>query len=193
MTPEEQLRTVSERAGFVRTVSKGMYCKTGEDVDGGFGNLIASQILKQNFGFTSTQRLVQFSMSKIICHRNVHGIEIQIPQHLERKTPKFGWSYPDAQIVAWMSYDTESQKIFLKKLLNNVCKIKRNSLHKVEGQMTTFLFIKEFGRTCQPMNTVADTTGKPKSRNLSVNWYDMRIREKERQMEQFIGNAQKSS
>ena len=24
MTPEEQLRTVSERAGFVRTVSKGM-------------------------------------------------------------------------------------------------------------------------------------------------------------------------
>ena len=42
MTPEEQLRTVSERAGFVRTVSKRMYYKTGEDVDDRFGNLIAS-------------------------------------------------------------------------------------------------------------------------------------------------------
>ena len=75
MTPEEQLRTASEEAGFVRTVSKGMYYKTGEDVDGGFGNLIAScreyiflgpiQSLEQNFGYTSTQRLVLFLMSKL--------------------------------------------------------------------------------------------------------------------------------
>ena len=42
MIPEGQFRTVSERAGFVRTVSKGMYYKTGEDVDDGFGNLIVS-------------------------------------------------------------------------------------------------------------------------------------------------------
>ena len=38
LTSEKQLRTQSDRAGFVRTVSKGMYYKTGEDVDDGFGN-----------------------------------------------------------------------------------------------------------------------------------------------------------
>ena len=91
------------------------------------------------------------------------------PQHLETK-PKFGWSYPEAQIGTWMSYDTENHKIFLKKLLKNGCKIKMKSIPKVKGQMTAFLFIKGFGR-------------------LSVNWYDMRIREKERQMEQSIGKS----
>ena len=50
--------------------------------------------------------------------------------------------------------------------------------------MTTFLFI----RACPPMTTVTDTNEKPKSRNLSVNWYDTNIREKELQMEQFIRN-----
>ena len=44
---------------------------------------------------------------------------------------------------------------------------------------TTFLSIEEFGRTCPPMNTVLDSTGKPKSRNSSANWYDTSIREKE--------------
>ena len=51
------------------------------------------------------------------------------------------------------------------------------------------LSIKEFGKTCPPMNSVMDTSGKPKSRNLLVNWYDMSIREKERQMVQIIGNS----
>ena len=32
------------------------------------------------------------------------------------------------------------------------------------------------------MDSVMDASGKPKSRNLSANWYDMSIREKERQM-----------
>ena len=85
----------------------------------------------------------------------------------------------------WISYDTENQKIFLKKLLKNVSKIKMKSIPKVKGLKTIFVFIKEFGMTCQPMNTAADIAGKPKSRNLSVNWYDMSIREKERQMGQF--------
>ena len=34
------------------------------------------------------------------------------------------------------------------------------------GQKTIFLFIKELARTCQPMNTVAETAGKPKSPNF---------------------------
>ena len=59
----------------------------------------------------------------------------------------------------------------------------------MKGQKTAFSFIEEFGRTCPPMHSVTDTGGKPKSRNLSVNWYDMSIREKERQTEQFIRNS----
>ena len=69
---------------------------------------------------------------KVICHHNVHGIKIQIPQHLKTK-PILGWSYPEAQIVTWMNYDTENQKLFLKKLLKNVCKIKIKSTPKVKG------------------------------------------------------------
>ena len=53
--------------------------------------------------------------------------------------------------------------------------------------------MEEFGRTCPPMNSVTDTSGKPKSRNLSVNWCDVSIREKERPIGQFIGNSQVQS
>ena len=42
MTLEEQLCSVCEVVGFVRTVSKGMYYKTDEDVDDCFGNFIIS-------------------------------------------------------------------------------------------------------------------------------------------------------
>ena len=42
MNADEQLRTVCEEAGFIRTVSEGMYYRTGEDVNDGFRNLIAS-------------------------------------------------------------------------------------------------------------------------------------------------------
>ena len=59
--------------------------------------------------------------------------------HLET-TRNFGWSYPEAQTATWMSYDTENQKIFLKKLLTNGCRIKIKSNRKVKGQMTAFLF-----------------------------------------------------
>ena len=66
------------------------------------------------------------------------------------------------------------------------------TVFKAESQ-TQKRILKCGGRTCPPMNSVADTAGKPKSRNLSVNWYDMNIREKERQMEQFIGNSKVQS
>ena len=99
---------------------------------------------------------------KVVCQHNVHGIEIQIPS--TSGDNQFGWSYPEAQIATWMSYDTENQKILLKTLLQNVRNIKRKNIPKVKGEKTIFLIIKEFGRTCQPMNTVGDTLGKPKSR-----------------------------
>ena len=89
MTPEEQLGTVSERAGFIRTVSKRMCCKTGKDVDDVFGNLVASC---REYIFTRTHpdyeakfwmcKYTEIGLlldAKVICHHNVHGIEIQIP------------------------------------------------------------------------------------------------------------------
>ena len=36
MNPDEQFRTVCEEAGFIRTVSNGMYNRTGEDVNDGY-------------------------------------------------------------------------------------------------------------------------------------------------------------
>ena len=80
-----------------------------------------TQMLKQNFGSTSTQRLVQFLMSRFFCHHNFN--KFRSPVHLETK-PKFWWSYPEAQTAKKMSYDTENQIIFLKKLLQ------RNRQHK---------------------------------------------------------------
>ena len=40
MNPNEQLRTVCEEAGFIRTVFQGMYHRTGEDVNDGYGHFI---------------------------------------------------------------------------------------------------------------------------------------------------------
>ena len=86
MTPEEQLRTVSERAGFVRTGSKGMYYETGEDVDDGFANFIAScrEYTVSRIRPDSEAKLWIYKYTKIglvldvkvICHHNVHGSEI---------------------------------------------------------------------------------------------------------------------
>ena len=84
---DEQLRTVSERAGFVRSVSKGMYYKTDEDVDDGFGSFASC---RENTFFrtqpASGAKLWIYKYTeigpvldvKVICHHNVHGIEIQI-------------------------------------------------------------------------------------------------------------------
>ena len=36
MNPDEQLRTVCEEAGFIRTVSQKMYYRTSEDVHDGY-------------------------------------------------------------------------------------------------------------------------------------------------------------
>ena len=189
MTPQEQLRTESERAGFVRTVwmwtmDSGILLHHTESTL----YLRTVQILKQNFGYTSTQRLVLFLMSKFSVNTAFMESRFRSPQQLETK-PMSGWSYPEAEIVTWMSYDTENQRIFLKKFFKNLCKNKRKSIPKVKSQKTTFLFIKDFVRTCQPMNTVTDTAGNNKSQKLSANWYDMSIRENETLMGQFIGKS----
>ena len=96
--------------------------------------------MEKNFGFTSTQRLVQFLMSSVII--TYMESRFRSPLHLET-TPKFGWSHPQAQTVTWMSCDTQIQKIFLKMLLTIVCKIKIKSISKFKGQVTAFLFVRK--------------------------------------------------
>ena len=131
-------------------------------------------------------------MSRLSVITTYHGIEIQIPSTFWEDTKV--WvviSRSSNRYVDELRY--RESEISLKKLPTNVCKIKIKNNPKVKGQMTAFLFVNGFGRTKPPMNSVMDTSWKPKSRNLSVNWRDMKIREKERQMGQFIRNSQVQS
>ena len=88
-------------------------------------------ILKQNLACTSTQSLVQLLMPRLSVFIMFMDARFRSFLHPETK-PKFGWSHPEAHIATWLSYDTENQKIFLKKLLTKVCriKIKSNRLFK---------------------------------------------------------------
>ena len=98
--------------GFVRTVSKGTCCKTGEEVDDGHVNCIAPcrkstpflgpiQIQKQNFGYTSRHRLVLFLTSKLSVNTAFMDSSFRSPVQLETK-PMSGGSCPEAEIVTWM-------------------------------------------------------------------------------------------
>ena len=85
MNLDEQLGTVCEEARFKRTVSKGMYYRTGEDVN----DSIASRrecTLSRTHRNSGVKLWIQTYTEigpvrdvKIICHHGRHGIEIQIP------------------------------------------------------------------------------------------------------------------
>ena len=47
MFSKEQCHIASEGARFIRTISQGMCHRVGEDVDDGFGNIIASCTLSR--------------------------------------------------------------------------------------------------------------------------------------------------
>ena len=89
MKPDEQLRTEFNQAGFIGQVSKGMYYRTGEDVNDGFGNFIPScreyissrthrnsevKLWIQNYTEIGTVGDV-----KVTCLHGRHGIEFHIP------------------------------------------------------------------------------------------------------------------
>ena len=87
MNPDAKLRTVREEAGFIRPVSKRMYYITGEGVNDGFGNLIASC---REYTLSRTHRDSEVKLwiqkyteigparaAKIICPHDVHGLEIR--------------------------------------------------------------------------------------------------------------------
>ena len=87
------------------------------------------EILKSNFGFKIIQRSVQLVMSRSLVF--MADMELNFISLLHLETPiKFGWSYPEAQIATWRSYDTEIQTILLKKLITKVCRtrVKSNRL-----------------------------------------------------------------
>ena len=85
MTPAEQLHTVSEGAGFIRTVSEGMKCTE---------ELVRTWMMNLGILLYHAERLTPDSEAqqwiykytkigpvldvKIICHHDVYGIEIQI-------------------------------------------------------------------------------------------------------------------
>ena len=85
MFPDGQLRTVSERAGFVRTVSKEMYCTNGEDVDDGLVNFIAScrEYTLSRTHLTRTRRLVLLLMSASSVITMFMASTFRSRQHLE--------------------------------------------------------------------------------------------------------------
>ena len=115
LDPHEQFRTICGSAGFIRPVSVGMYCRTSDDMNDGFGNLTAScrektppRAHQDSVVKLWIQRYTEIGPVlelKTFCHLDVDGIEIQIPS----TSPKFGWSYPEAQFATWMSYDTRIQ------------------------------------------------------------------------------------
>ena len=167
-------------------------------MDDGFGNFIAScreytfsrthpdsEAKLWIFYYTETVLVLDV---KVICHHNVHGIEIQVPSTSGDKT--------NVWFVMSRSSNRDVDELRQRESENLREEVAQECVHyqakeycKGKSQKTVFLFMKEFGRTCLPMNTSTDTSGKPKSRNLSVNWYDMSIREKGRQVGQFIGNS----
>ena len=173
VNPDEQLHTVREEAGFKRPVSKGLYYRT-KDVNDGNGNFIAScteytqprthRDSEIKLWVQKTQRSDQFVMSKLSVIMADMESKFKSPLHLET-TPMFGWSYPEAQIATWMSYDSEIEKILLKKLITNACRtrIKSNRLFNWICQTITFRFLTRNGKTSLPMNSVTDTRGNPPS------------------------------
>ena len=104
MNPDEQLRTVCTEAGFIRTVSAGMYCRTGEHVNDGSLPRTRRYVEVKLW----IQKYTEFVMSKSFVNMKFMNSRFKSPLHLET-TPMFGWSQPEAQIATWMSYDTDPE------------------------------------------------------------------------------------
>ena len=86
---DEQFRTNYESAGFLRPVSVGMYYRTSEDDNDGFGNPTAScreytllRAHRDSVVKLWIQKRTEFGPLldvKTFCQLDKHGIEIQIP------------------------------------------------------------------------------------------------------------------
>ena len=134
LDPDKQVRAINESAGFIRPVSVGMYHRTGDDVNNGFGKLTAScreytqprahQDSVVKVWIQKYQGMGQVLKSRLsVVFANMES-KFRSLLHLEI-TPMFVWSYPEAQNATWMSYDTTIQNILqeaLKKPDVKTCK-----------------------------------------------------------------------
>ena len=88
LDPDEQFRTIGESAGFIRPISVGMYYRTSDDMNDGFGKLTAScregTLLRAHQDSVVKPWIKRHTEIgpvlevKTFCHLDVHGIEIQI-------------------------------------------------------------------------------------------------------------------
>ena len=146
------------------------------------------KILWSSYGYTDKQRSVQFVMSKSSVVMADMESKFKSPLHGDNNNVWMVISRGSNRFLDKLRYRDPEKN--LKKLLTNACRtrIKSNRLFNWKCQTITFRFLNECGKTSLPTSSVTDTRGNPRSLKLSVNWYDMKIIETEKQMEQFIGN-----
>ena len=199
LDPDEQFRTIYESARFVRPVSVEMYHRTSDDVYDGFPNLTASC---REFSLLRAHRasLVKLWIHeqteigpvlgvKTFCYLGKHGIEIQVPSTSGDNTNV--WVVicrgPNRHELRYnlLPNDLKQLGYGSKKLMQNNRPFDRdfNAVHL----MTTFLCLKETGKTSQRMSTATNTIWDIRSRNLLGNLYVIKAAVTEKQMEQFIG------
>ena len=119
--------------------------------------------LRQNFGYTSTQRL--FLMSKLSVNTTLMELSFRSLQHLETKPVWVVISRSSNRHVDELRH-RESQNF--SEDVAPEC-VQRQEKEQSQGERSED-HIPNHQRVweCQPMNTVADTLGKPKSRTSSV-------------------------
>ena len=96
------------------------YYRTSDDMNDGFGSLTAScreytlrrahQISVVKLPEKDLQRSDQFLKSRLSVILTIMESKLRCLQRLEI-TPMFGWSYPEAPVATWMSYNARIQNI----------------------------------------------------------------------------------
>ena len=163
-------------------------------------NLVLIKILWSRSGHKITQRSDLFLRSTLSVILTLMELKFRSPLHLET-TPMFGWSYPEAQIATWMSYDTRIQNILqetLKKPIMGACKKLMRNNRLLNRDLNAFLIWwphscsrkSSFGngKTSLPLSTATKMSWDTVSQYLLENGYVTKIAVTEKQMEQFTGD-----
>ena len=103
--------------------------------------IVLIKILWSRSGHKITQRSDLFLRSTLSVILTFMELKFRSPLHLET-TPMFGWSYPEAQIATWMSYDTRIQNILqetLKKPIMGACKKLMRNNRLLNRDLNAFL------------------------------------------------------
>ena len=159
--------------------------------------LVLIKILWSSFGYKKLQRSEQFLKSRLSVILTNMESKFTLPLHLET-TPMFRGSYAEARAGMWMSYDTRIQNLLQKTVKKSIVEICKKFMHNnrlfnrelnAVHLMTTFLYLKESGKTLLTMSTATNMSCDTMSQNLLENWNVTKIAVTEKQMEQFIGDG----